>query len=583
MLSGGENSATSAAPRPTYAAVLVSSENEILGCAVSDFETDPIVETLGLAGFGIEPATGWIASLPDDSTLTKIASSTLYVTLEPSTDGRGWNRPTIIHLIQQAKISHIVVGTLDPAPDKEGKGVAALEEVGVKVSLVSHLRSECDELIQQYAELARSDFMIASRNHFQRFGRPLGLLHCSVIDSDNVEAFARNGNSFGTNLGGKSLSYRSFGAYELAPPPDTVWTNKVDVNDYDNSNGFDDTSMIEVDFDDEDYQGDIKVSNRIMHWYTKTQAVVTTFPRFGNGPPDDNSVTARLNGLKWMAIQGERLPPGVERILVLDATDLKDLPLTNSDPNLPAGVDVEAFWAGKGRKTTRVILRRSGLNTARTAAAAEAATAAIESSKPVKGVNRLKAARQEAEIIQKKLAELQLLKLQILKGQILKRSLEDKGVIVEAIEEGEPVDVLKHLGKESGLQNVVWRAGCWGERGVRAIVAGAFQRVSAHVAVDAVGGKFWQLMIAENAIQAACGPQSRLHVQADQEDLSLEYCDDPDADSDCVHAIDGRPVRHVRLDCRVTVHDEDQHLEFMLDHSKLSEQKRFTDETSWSL
>lgn len=570
--SGGESSATSAFPLPSYAAVLVSVENEILASAVSDYKSDAIIELLANAGFGIDPTTGWIVSLPDDPTLAKIAGSTLYVTLEPSTEERGANRPTIVNLILQAKISQVVVGSVDPAPDREGKGLTVLQKAGVKVSVVGHLCSECDALIPEYSKLSQSDFMASSRYHYQRFGRPLGLLHCSVIDSDNIEAFARNGNTFGTNLGGKALSYRTFGAYELAPPPD-----------YNNYGEFDDTTMIEADFDDELFQSETEVSSRMMPWCTKAQAVVTTFPRFGNGPPDDNSVTARLNGLKWLATQGERLPPGVERILVLDASDLKDLPLTNSDPNLPAGVDVEAFWAGSGRKPTRVILRRSGLDTARAARAAEAATAAIESSKPATGVNKLRAARQEAEIIQKKLAELQLLKLHILKVQILKRSLEDKGVIVEAIEDGEPVDVLRHLGKESGLKNVVWRAGCWGERGVRAILAGAFQRVAAHVAVDAIGGKFWQLMIAENAIQAACGPQSKVRVQADQDDLSLEYCDDPNADSDCVLTIDGRPVRHVRVDCRIFVLEEARHRELMLEQTQVLEQRKYTKETPWSL
>ena len=288
----------------------------------------------------------------------------------------------------------------------------------------------------------------------------------------------------------------------------------------------------------------------------------------------------KKRGLVWSVEESEKAQGFYADVLKLQA----DVDIHMG--TLSKAIGVSGGYIAGSRRLIELLVNRARsfiYSTAPPTSNAAAATAAIESSKPVKGVNRLKAARQEAEIIQKKLAELQLLKLQILKGQILKRSLEDKGVIVEAIEEGEPVDVLKHLGKESGIQNVVWRAGCWGERGVRAIVAGAFQRVSAHVAVDAVGGKFWQLMIAENAIQAACGPQSRLHVQADQEDLSLEYCDDPDADSDCVLAIDGRPVRHVRLDCRVTVHDEDQHLEHMLDHSKLSEQKRFTDETSWSL
>ena len=105
---------------------------------------------------------------------------------------------------------------------------------------------------------------------------------------------------------------------------------------------------------------------------------------------------------------------------------------------------------------------------------------------------------------------------------------------------------------------MVWRAGCWGERGVQSILAGAFQWVSAHLAVDAVGGKFWQLMLAEQAVQAACGAKSRVKVFSEQEDISLEYCDSEDADKDCNLTIDGKPVRHVRLDCRVALIDPDR-------------------------
>lgn len=107
--------------------------------------------------------------------------------------------------------------------------------------------------------------------------------------------------------------------------------------------------------------------------YNEVDAVVATFPRPGNGPNDDSSVTARLNGLKWMATYGSHLRAGVERILVMDATDLADLPLSNDDPNLPKGVDVESFWAGKDRKPTRVLLRRG-----RSAQAQAAAKAAAE-------------------------------------------------------------------------------------------------------------------------------------------------------------------------------------------------------------
>jgi hypothetical protein len=72
--------------------------------------------------------------------------------------------------------------------------------------------------------------------------------------------------------------------------------------------------------------------------------------------------------------------------------------------------------------------------------------------------------------------------------QDLKSKLVNMGVRVEIIKGSEPIDVMNHLGKRSGYSSVVWRAGCWGNRGVDAILKGAFQRVSAHIAVDAIGG-----------------------------------------------------------------------------------------------
>lgn len=76
-----------------------------------------------------------------------------------------------------------------------------------------------------------------------------------------------------------------------------------------------------------------------------------------SGPVDDPSVQARLKGLQWLCTHGRSLPAGVERVLVMDTTDLQDLPLTNDDPNLPSGVDVEAFWKADGRMASRVLLR----------------------------------------------------------------------------------------------------------------------------------------------------------------------------------------------------------------------------------
>jgi hypothetical protein len=114
-------------------------------------------------------------------------------------------------------------------------------------------------------------------------------------------------------------------------------------------------------------------------------------------------------------------------------------------------------------------------------------------------------------------------------------------------------------------------------------MAGAFQWVSAHLAVDAVGGKFWQLMLAENAVQAACGPAQKVKIFADQGDISLEYCDEPDVDTDCVLSIDGRPVRHIRLDCRVALVDGDRPREFMIAKTKKLDRKTIEEDAPWFL
>jgi hypothetical protein len=55
---------------------------------------------------------------------------------------------------------------------------------------------------------------------------------------------------------------------------------------------------------------------------------------------------------------------------------------------------------------------------------------------------------------------------------------------------------------------------------------------------------------------AACGPESKVKIFADQEDFSLEYCDSESADQDCTLSLNGKPIRHVRVDCRLVLLDE---------------------------
>jgi hypothetical protein len=203
-----------------------------------------------------------------------------------------------------------------------------------------------------------------------------------------------------------------------------------------------------------------------------------TFPKVGNGPSEDQSVKARLNGLRWLATYGKDLPSGVERILVLDAADITDLPLTNDDPNLPAGVDVEEFWNAEGRKPTRVLLRFAACQSAALAAsaaadsAARAARAAQLAKEALESGDAEAAAEvaiqcQEAAISSMKLIQRDVEVMQVSMKHLVtafkffniaviphfalswsnfyldkefKKKLASKGVLVESIQGGEPID-----------------------------------------------------------------------------------------------------------------------------------------------
>mmetsp|Transcript_14868 Transcript_14868/g.28157 ORF Transcript_14868/g.28157 Transcript_14868/m.28157 type:complete len:688 (-) Transcript_14868:15-2078(-) len=578
---GGEGSLSSAYPHPTVGALLVTEDGRQIGAGRSDYQTEAIQACLKSAGLEITPLSEWIVSWPKSPELrADLAQSTLYLTLEPSNQRRGTTTPPLTQLINLTGIPRVVIGAPDPVPELAMKGASALHAAGREVSL-GVLQEECEEVIAVYSQLANSKLHRMARSHFKQFGQPLGFLHCSVVDSDNVEAFARRGNAFGSSFGGNMLGYRNFGSYEIAPPPEVVWA--------DDDGELDDDPTWEVDFAEEENRQESEVGNPMTPFYEQADAVVATFPRAGNGPAEDDSVTARLNGLKWLATHGEELPAGVERILVLDATDMSELPLDNKDPNLPEGVDVEQFWKGEGRKPTRILLRRGAHAQARAAAraAAEAAASAAEAAQTaaeaVETGDAAAAAEAALELKRLALQSTELIQKDLESMQSLKRRLEELGVIVETIEGGEPVDVMRHLGKRHGLQTVVWRAGCWGDRGVRSILEGAFQWVSAHLAVDATGGRFWQLMLAENAVQAACGPERKVKVFAEQEDISLEYCDAPDMDTDCAMRIDGRPVRHIRLDCRVALVDDSRPREFKMLKTQKMSKKQMEEAAPWFL
>ena len=251
---GGERGSAGPYPKPIAGAVIVAKDGRVLGKGRSDYKQDAVRAAIADAGIKATPLKEcWVVPWPSNRQLREaLVEATLCVTLEPSAMRHGEAMPPITQLIEQSGIPRVVIGCQDPIPERATEGVAALHSAGLEVRIGIE-QEECEHMIEQYAELANSKLQVQARKHAQRFGRPLGFLHCSVVDSDDAEAFARHGNAFGKNFGGKRLSFREFGSYEIAPPPELVWAADTSGEDDDFETEKDD--IFNMEFDEEDDQG----------------------------------------------------------------------------------------------------------------------------------------------------------------------------------------------------------------------------------------------------------------------------------------------------------------------------------------
>lgn len=250
---GGERGPESAYPNPTTGAVLVADDGRILGQGRSSYAKHAILDVLNDAGLDITALREWCITWPSSAELRKdLSTATLYLTLEPSHRRRGQATPPLTQLIELSGIPRVVVGCPSPIPEETTQGAQTLHQAGLDVD-VGVLAEECRELIKLYEERANSKLQRMARKHSKMFGRPLGFLHCSVVDSVDLEAFAQHGNAFGKAFGGKTLSFRDFGSYEIAPPPESIWALDDD-NDDDMSRQPDglDVGYVEIDMDDDD-------------------------------------------------------------------------------------------------------------------------------------------------------------------------------------------------------------------------------------------------------------------------------------------------------------------------------------------
>jgi pyrimidine deaminase RibD-like protein len=112
-----------------------------------------------------------------------LAESTLYTTLEPSDRAQGEALPPITQLIEQSGIPRVVIGCADPIPERAMEGAARLHSAGISVSMGVEQR-DCEQLIEQYAELANSKLQVTSRKFAERFGRVSKVAYMLLVISE---------------------------------------------------------------------------------------------------------------------------------------------------------------------------------------------------------------------------------------------------------------------------------------------------------------------------------------------------------------------------------------------------------------
>ncbi len=275
-------------PNPVVGAALVTSDGQVLGLGCSSYKKDAIQDALQQTGLEAMPLREWCVTWPADSATCwklrdDLADATLYVTLEPLSSRRGEMLPPMTQLIELSGVGRVVIGTPDPVPERAGKGSQTLHrQSGLDVTMGTVLEEECRELVKPYMERANTKLQIMARNHRKRTGRPMGLLHCSVVDSDDIEAFAQLGNAFGKSFGGQTLSFRDFGSYEMAPPPEQIWADDATESPFPGMEMEEDDDDIDMFFGDKESPQKSKRDNVIMPYYSQVDAVIGTFPRDGN-------------------------------------------------------------------------------------------------------------------------------------------------------------------------------------------------------------------------------------------------------------------------------------------------------------
>ena len=87
---GGERGARSPFPKPIVGAVIVTKDGRVIGRGRASYKKDAVRAAIADSGIIATPLREWCVTWPSDQRLRRdITESTLYVTLEPSTERQG--------------------------------------------------------------------------------------------------------------------------------------------------------------------------------------------------------------------------------------------------------------------------------------------------------------------------------------------------------------------------------------------------------------------------------------------------------------------------------------------------------------
>ncbi|MFQ5966267.1 MAG: bifunctional diaminohydroxyphosphoribosylaminopyrimidine deaminase/5-amino-6-(5-phosphoribosylamino)uracil reductase RibD [Acidimicrobiia bacterium] len=143
----GEAAETRPHPNPRVGALVIDRNGDLLAVSSHVGVGEPHAEVAALRHAGPRAAGG-----------------TLYTTLEPCVHfGR---TPPCVAAIIDSGVGRVVIGSVDPDPRVDGRGVAALEEAGIEVTV--------GVLSEQVEASDRAYF------HHRRFGRPLVTLKAAL-------------------------------------------------------------------------------------------------------------------------------------------------------------------------------------------------------------------------------------------------------------------------------------------------------------------------------------------------------------------------------------------------------------------